>query len=590
MTGRRDTAIVIAGSLGCLAIAAANLDVPGPVRVLVGVPLLFVLPGFSLVSAVTPRKELSAGERLVASLGASIAITACSAVLLGATIGLSARSAAALLGCVTIAASACAWRRTPRPARGGRHRATAMTALARPVKRARAHVRVARRARAHVRVARRARAHVRVIRTDSLVRNSLFMMISTVATGLLGYVFWIVAARVFSSADVGTASAVISLCSTVALLSYLGPAAMLIERLHAYERSRAWTSFLVWMCVATAAVTALVAAVAIPVVAHSKGYGSFFRPADAAVLAVIGAAAWTVVNMYGSAFIAARRADGLLAVQGLVSLLKVLLVVPLCAVGLGAPGIVVAWVVSSLIGVALGAFWLLPRLGLGGQRSAGEPARSVSLSLDEQVPPSRASAAGHLMGQHLTSVGGQVTPLLLPILVAVRLGVRPNAHFYITWMIGSVFFMVSPSISNALFAESVRSGSGLRATVGKALRVTSVLLAPAIVVMVTAGRLILGIFGQLYVSAGYGLLILMAVSALPDAVSNIAVAVCRATNRLGYSVAINIGILVVTVTSSWLLMPRLGLLGVGVGWLGAQSLAAIASIPAYLALGREAEV
>ena len=76
-------------------------------------------------------------------------------------------------------------------------------------------------------------------------------------------------------------------------------------------------------------------------------------------------------------------------------------------------------------------------------------------------------------------------------------------------------------------------------------------------------------------------------SALPDAVSNIAVAVCRATNRLGYSVAINIGILVTTVTSSWLLMPRLGLLGVGVSWLGAQLLGAIASIPAYLDLRRE---
>jgi O-antigen/teichoic acid export membrane protein len=432
-----------------------------------------------------------------------------------------------------------------------------------------------------------ARTYVRVARTDSLVRNSLFMMTSTAATGLLGYVFWIVVARVFSSADVGTASAVISLCSTVALLIYLGPAAMLIERLHAYERSPAWTSFLFWMCVATGAVTALVAAVAIPLIARSGGYGSFFRPADAAVLAVIGAVAWTVVNMYGSAFIAARRADGLLAVQGLVSVVKVLLVLPLFAVGLGAPGIVVAWVVSSLIGVALGAFWLLPRLGLGGQGPADELVHSVGVARGRQEPRSWSLAVRHLIGQHLTSVGGSVTPLLLPVLVAVRLGVVTNAYFYITWMIGSVFFVVSPSISNALFAESVRAGPGLRATVGKALRVTSVLLAPAMVVMVIGGKLILGIFGQAYVSAGYGLLILLAVSALPDSVSNIAVAVCRATNRLGYSVAINIGILATTVTSSWLLMPRLGLLGVGVSWLGAQSLGAIACIPAYLDLDRK---
>jgi O-antigen/teichoic acid export membrane protein len=151
-------------------------------------------------------------------------------------------------------------------------------------------------------------------------------------------------------------------------------------------------------------------------------------------------------------------------------------------------------------------------------------------------------------------------------------------------MIGSVFSMVSPAISNALFAESVRGGSGLRATVGKAFRVTSFLLLPAMVVMVVGGKLILGIFGHAYATAGYGLLVLLAVSAIPDAVSNIAVTVCRSTDRLGYSVAINIGILVTTVTASWLLMPRFGLLGVGISWLGAQSLGAIASVPAYLNL------
>ncbi|MGD0703695.1 MAG: GNAT family N-acetyltransferase [Trebonia sp.] len=444
----------------------------------------------------------------------------------------------------------------------------------------------------------RARLYVRIARTDSLVRNSLFMMTSTVATSLLGYVFWIIAARVFSSTDVGIASAVISLCSTVALLTYLGPSAMLIERLHAYERSSAWTSHLTRMCVATAVATGVVAAVAIPVVAHSKGYGSFFGPAAAAMLAVVGAVACTVVNMYGSAFIAARRADGLLAVQGLISVIKVLLVVPLCAVGLGASGIVIAWVVSSLMGVGLGALWLLPRLGLGGGRgrhalhgaAAGEPEHSASVARDSQPVRTRAAYASHLIGQHLTGVGGQLTPLVLPILVVLRLGVRTNAYFYITWMIGSVFFMVSPSISNALFAESVRSGSGLRATVGKAFRMTTFLQLPAIVVMVAGGKLILGIFGHAYADDGYGLLVVLAVSAMPDAVSNIAVAVCRATDRLGYSVAINVGQLVVTLCTAWLLMPRFGLLGVGVGWLGAQLLGAIASIPAFLNLGEKESV
>ena len=182
-----------------------------------------------------------------------------------------------------------------------------------------------------------------------------------------------------------------------------------------------------------------------------------------------------------------------------------------------------------------------------------------------------------------------MTPLLLPVLVVARLGAGSNAYFYITWMIGSVFFMVSPSISQALFAESVRYDTGLRPTVVKAFRIASFLLIPAMVVMVAGGKLILAIFGQAYVSAGYGLLVLLAISAMPDAVSNVAVAICRATNRLGYSASINLGILAITVVSAWLLMPRFGLLGVGIGWLAAQVLSALACIPAFLNLdGRTA--
>jgi O-antigen/teichoic acid export membrane protein len=436
---------------------------------------------------------------------------------------------------------------------------------------------------------RRARTYVQVARGDSLVRNSLYMMSATVATAVLGYIFWIVAARVFSTAQVGIASAVISLCSTVALLTYLGPAAMLVERLHTYEQPRACNSFIVRTCAATAAVTAAVAAVMIPLIAHAKGYGAYFGAAGAAVLAVTGASVWTVVQMYCSAFIAARRADGMFAVQGLISLFKVLLVVPLCAAGLGAPGIVIAWVGSSVIGAAAGAFWLLPRIEPGAAPAGAAGEQRGRRARHARRPRKRADYVSHLVGQHLTSVGGQMTPLLLPVLVVARLGAGRNAYFYITWMIGSVFFMVSPSISQALFAESVRNDIGLRGAVVKAFRIAAFLLIPAIVVMVAGGKLILAIFGQPYVSAGYGLLVLLAISAMPDAVSNVAVAICRATNRLGYSASINLGILAVTVVSAWLLMPRFGLLGVGIGWLAAQVLSALACIPAFLNLdGRTA--
>lgn len=179
-----------------------------------------------------------------------------------------------------------------------------------------------------------------------------------------------------------------------------------------------------------------------------------------------------------------------------------------------------------------------------------------------------------------------MTPLVLPLLVVVRLGVELNAYFYITWMVGAVFFMVSPSVSTAVFAEGVRAGSDLRMTVTKALLVSVVLLAPTMIVMIIGGKIVLRLFGAPYAAAGYGLLILLAISALPDAVSNVAISIFRVTERLTYSTLLNLGILVTTLVGAWFLMPPLGIAGVGVAWLGAQTLGAIASVPAYTQIRR----
>jgi O-antigen/teichoic acid export membrane protein len=429
-------------------------------------------------------------------------------------------------------------------------------------------------------------------RSDSLVRNSLYLMSSTVVTSGLGYIFWVFAAHVFTRQEVGIGSAVISLCSTAALLTYLGSSAMLIERLPAREGSSEWTSILLRVCLVTAGVTAVGTAAAVPLLLASKDYRLFFSATPPILIAVVGAAAWTLVNLLGAAFIASRRAGRLLSMQTLVSVTKVVFVLPLAAIGAGAMGLVEAWVASAVLGVAAGAAWFVPRMGLGRQTGL-RPRRRADVPPDfrprqyrrprhrRALAPPRADSVRHWLGQHLTSAGGILIPLVLPVLVVIRLGVTQNAYFYITEMMGAAFFMVSPSVASAVFAEGVRARSDLRSLVAKSLRVIAVLLAPAVAVMIVGGKLILGLFGPSYAAAGYALLILLAISALPDAVSNVAVVICRVTQRLGYSTALNLSILVMTLVGAWILMPPMGITGVGVAWLGAQTVGAIASLPIY---------
>ena len=83
---------------------------------------------------------------------------------------------------------------------------------------------------------------------------------------------------------------------------------MLIERLPTSERSSDWITILVRICLITAAVTAVATAVAVPLLRNSQNYRLFFSDAPPKVVAVVGAAAWTLVNLLGAAFISARRA------------------------------------------------------------------------------------------------------------------------------------------------------------------------------------------------------------------------------------------------------------------------------------------
>jgi uncharacterized membrane protein len=115
MMPERPTVIAAAGAAALLAAAAEIISAPVAVRVLLGIPLVLILPGYVAMCAVLPGREISRVEGMLATLGASLAISTSASVLLAALpIGLSRASAAATLGVVTAAVAIYAWRRTRR--------------------------------------------------------------------------------------------------------------------------------------------------------------------------------------------------------------------------------------------------------------------------------------------------------------------------------------------------------------------------------------------------------------------------------------------------------------------------------------------
>jgi O-antigen/teichoic acid export membrane protein len=399
---------------------------------------------------------------------------------------------------------------------------------------------------------------------DHLVRTSLFNISATVVTSLLGFTYWFVAARIAPASTVGYASALMSAATAASLLTYLGVGGLVVEQLPRFERTGEWPSFLsrwIWVtALASAAAATMFALVVDRTLVDAVG-AAWVTP-----LLALCTACLTTLGILDRAFTSARRADlGLL----LAALLAVGKVASLGALALAAAGLGVmlgGWAVALVVTSAIGMLLVAPRVGHG------------RLGWPKAPPPVRAELV-RVLGHHVTSVGGIMTPYILPIIVLARLDAASNAYFYSSWMIGSVFFIISPAVASSLFAEGSRVGGSLTDRTRRALRLLALLLPLPIVLGVLAGPLVLALFGDAYAAHGYALLVVLAVSALPDAFTNVAVAVLRIKGHLRRSSALNTGMGVVALVGAWALLPAWGLVAAGIAWLTAQVLGSLAVAP-----------
>src|SRR3954447_14500570 len=76
--------------------------------------------------------------------------------------------------------------------------------------------------------------------SNSLIRNALHLMATTVVTAGLGYIFWLIAARLVSAEQLGLGAGIASVATAVSVSAYLGGGMLLIERLPRHEGTADW--------------------------------------------------------------------------------------------------------------------------------------------------------------------------------------------------------------------------------------------------------------------------------------------------------------------------------------------------------------
>jgi O-antigen/teichoic acid export membrane protein len=403
----------------------------------------------------------------------------------------------------------------------------------------------------------------------SLLRNSVYIMLTTGVNSALGYLFWLVIARTYAAYDVGVAGALIAAMTVVAALADLGTSTALIQRLPSQRTDEAWSRTLT-ASVSTATVAGLAfgivaAVVVLPSLSHSLSVVD--SSAWYVILFVGGVVIWSLSVVSDYLFVAERRSENMLRRNTLFGVAKLVIVVVIAAAGdRSTLGIFAAWVAGCALSLAAAYVLLMPRLGRRYRPSLTGVAREVR------------NMATSFAGNYFITLGFLLTTFLLPLIVLVRLGAEQTAYFYVAWLLGGAFFTVTASVGSALFAEGSHDTAALAQQTRSAVRISVALLAPLMVVFFVAGGAILGLFGPAYADNATTLLLLLTASAVPDGITGLYIARVRAEGRLAFPAVTSMAIAALTLVGAWLLLPSMDLAGAGVAFIVAHCLGSVACL------------
>ena len=404
---------------------------------------------------------------------------------------------------------------------------------------------------------------------DPLYRNSLYLMASTIVMAGLGFIFWAVAARFYTEAAVGRSAAIISAITLLALMSRLGLNVALVRFLPKAEKpadminSCFTLSGLVSVAVAGIFLVGLgIWSPALELIRENPVFSVVF------VLIVL---VLTLSGVMDFAFVARRKANFALLKNTIFSLLRIPLPIGLILY-FRTFGIVASWGVAVAIALVISLFLFVPRVEAG--------YRPVPKLNREIIKSIRRYAAGNYLAALLGSAPG----LILPIMILNLLGSVQNAYFYVAWMIAGLLFAIPISVSQSLFAEGSHFAVPLNVNVRRSYKFIFLLLVPAIILLLLAGKWLLLLFGAGYSANALMLLSVLSISSVFVAINSIYMTILRVTDRIAELLALYGFITIVALVGSYLITPTTGIIGIGYVWIAVQGVVSVYVAFAMLSL------
>jgi O-antigen/teichoic acid export membrane protein len=333
---------------------------------------------------------------------------------------------------------------------------------------------------------------------DSFYRNSIYLLLNMGIGALTGFIFWIIAAHLYSTTNVGKATALMAVISLISSLASLGLAKTVIRFLAKSKNVSEDIITKVLLTIISAIVFSIVIEFFLPYfkISHISIY--------IIILIIISGVISVIKSLFDNVFIA-FRASGHALIENTVANISKLIII-FFVISLGYIGIFISQIAGILLAIIASIYLLVTRH-----------------KINFKVRPSLLTMSGYWtfsFGSYFNDLIGYLPTTLIPILVIYKIGPSNTALWYISMQVATVLFLVSNSINQSFLAESSHREKDLLNNAVRATKTMFLVLIPITILVVIFAPGILNTFGSEYRHASEVLRIL-AVSSLLVVVSYI---------------------------------------------------------------------
>jgi O-antigen/teichoic acid export membrane protein len=411
---------------------------------------------------------------------------------------------------------------------------------------------------------------IRRLRQDHMMRSSLYLMSNSGLQAGFGFMFWIISAHLFSAADVGKASALISATTVIGYLALLGLNNGIGRYMPtAHDRNSLTTSALALVGI-SACVIAICYAYLTPALAPELAFITR-NPALTVGFALLTASA-AVNILTDSIFVATRKAGYTVFVDGIVAgISKLSFAVALT--GAGAYGLFLASALGTAMAAlaSLGLIYTIMRTRISLQRAVATLKRLLRFS----------------SANYIGNILNMLPTLVVPVIALDRLGAPKAAYYFIVYQVVSILYAAALAIDQTFLAEGSHENANISALARRSLRILVVLCLPATVVLILISRWLLVAFGGQYYTNGFPSFLLLAIATGPITAVYWCVTILRLTGRLRSIIIVNATYATCICGIAWFAASH-GLTALAIAWPVGSLIAAIvagASIPRDLYAG-----